>query len=243
MSAQMAYCEAVQTLITTIAQEEAERIGCAAERLTDAVEKRDLFHIIGTGAHGSMAAEEMLWRVGGLACVNAILDPSVNLLFGANRSGIMDQTPCNCGAVLDVNGVLSGDTLIIVNSSGINAYSIAMAKECRRRGIETVAVTSKFGLMLPEPRKENLFALTDCYIDNHMPYGDAAVTLNGYAQTVGPASSVLNLMIVNMLTCQVIENLRGRGIEPPVWKYDACPGGQTFNEQLHERYRDRVKHL
>ena len=237
------YHKEIEKTYAAILNEEKERLMEACQQIAEAIQQRDIFHIIGTGAHGSMAAEEMLWRVGGLACANAILDPNVNLLFGANYSGIMDQTDCNCGAVLDANGVRPGDLLIIVNSSGINRYSTTLAKLCRERGIKTIAITSRFGLMLPEPRKENLFQLADLYIDNHMPYGDAAVQLEGYDQKVGPVSSLLKLFIVNLLVCGTIELLRQKGVEPPVWKYDACPGGEEFNQSLHERYRSKIVHL
>ncbi|MEM5767150.1 MAG: sugar isomerase domain-containing protein, partial [Bacillota bacterium] len=237
------YLKHIQQLLDTIALEESGRIEEAARMVTDAITVRDIFHVIGTGAHGSMVAEELLWRAGGLACVNAILDPSINLIFGAYRSGIMDQTACNCDAILDVYGVMPDDLLIIVNSSGVNAYSIELAKTCRKRGIKTIAITSKFGLMLPEPKKESLFSLCDMYIDNHMPYGDSAVTLNHFTQAIGPVSSILNIAIANMIICQAIENLLGRGIEPPVWQYDASPGSDINNKELFNRYQTRIHHL
>lgn len=240
MKAYRNYHNQLKNLLDIIISDETERIEKAACMIADAVEARDIFHVIGTGAHGSMVAEELLWRAGGLACVNAILDPSVNLIFGAHRSGIMDQTPCNCAAVLDSYNVESEDLLIIVNSSGINAYSIELAELCRKRSIKTIAITSKFGLLLPEPKKENLFMLCDVYIDNHMPFGDSAIAIDDYTEKIGPVSSILNITIANMLVCEAIDNLLKKGIEPPVWKYDASPGSEDCNKELFSRYKERI---
>lgn len=236
------YVSDVQSVLACVLDTEKAKIEEAAAAIADSVMEYDIFHVIGTGAHGSMVAEELLWRGGGLAAVNAILEPSVNLLHGAGHSGIFDQLSCYGPAILDINQVKKGELLIIVNSSGINPLTISLVKACKERGIKTAAITSRFGDSLT-PKRESLYQLADIYIDNHMPFGDSMTRVEGLSGTVGPVSTIINLYIANMLVVASVEEMAGRGFEPPVWKYDSCPGGLEYNEKLFEKYSKRIKNL
>ena len=236
------YAADVQSVIARVLETETAKIEAAAAAIADSIIEHDIFHVIGTGGHGSMVAEELLWRGGGLAAVNAILEPSINLIHGAGHSGIFDQLPCYAQAILDTNHVKTGELLIIVNSSGINPLTISLVKACKERGIKTVALTSRFGDSLT-PKSESLYQLADIYINNHMPFGDSMTQVEGLSGTVGPVSSILNLLIANMLVVASVEEMIKRGFEPPVWKYDSCPGGLEYNEKLFEKYSRKIKNL
>ena len=71
------YRDALDTAFACIEAQEAE-IEAAAEVLATAIERDQLIHVIGPGGHSNMAAEEVLWRAGGLAPINA-------MDFGLNR--------------------------------------------------------------------------------------------------------------------------------------------------------------
>lgn len=236
------YSVDVKSIIAKVLETQEEKIEKAASAIADSVIKHDIFHVIGTGGHGSMVAEELLWRGGGLAAANAIIEPSINLIHGAWHSGVFDQLSCYAGTILDTNNVRSNELIIIVNSSGINPLSIALAKACKERGIKTVAITSRFGDTL-KPKRESLYQIADIYIDNHMPVGDSMTTIEGLSGTVGPVSSIVNLLIGNILVVASAEEMLRRGFEPPIWKYDSCPGGLEYNEMLFEKYSKRIKNL
>ncbi len=211
-----------------------------ASMIADSIEDYNIFHIIGTGAHGSMAAEELLWRGGGIAAVNCILDSSINLIYGAERSGVFDQLGCYAASILDCYDVRKGELLIIVNSAGVNMFSIELARECRHRGIKTIGITCAMGA---DNGVDCLLNEVDLWIDNYMPTGDSMVSVEGLEQTVGSVSSVINLAIVNMCVVAVVEELIRRGIEPPVWKYDYCPGAAENNQRMFAQYSKRAKFL
>lgn len=236
------YAADVQSVIARVLETEKVKIELASAAIADSIMEHDIFHVIGTGAHGSMAAEELLWRGGGIAAVNAILEPSINLIHGAGHSGVFDQLPCYAQAILDTNNVNTGELLIIVNSSGINPLTISLVKACKERGIRTVAITSRFGDTLT-PERESLYQLADIFINNHMPVGDSMTRVEGLTGTVGPVSTILNLLIANMLVVASVEEMIKRGFEPPVWKYDDCPGGLEYNGRLFEKYSRRIKNL
>ena len=85
-----------------------------------------MVHVIGPGGHSNLAVEEILWRAGGLAPFNAILDAGTNLIHGAKRSNIVERTPGYAIGVMDAYGVgkEQGEVIIIVNAYGINSMTI-----------------------------------------------------------------------------------------------------------------------
>src|SRR5665647_2226527 len=84
---------------------EAGPIERAAEIMTETIINDGLIHVIGTGGHSNIAAEELLWRAGGLAPINSILDAGINLIHGAKRSNILERTPGYGIKVMDAYGV------------------------------------------------------------------------------------------------------------------------------------------
>ena len=64
---------------------ELSQIRKAASVIVDAYAAEKMVHVIGPGGHSNMGVEEVLWRAGGLAIWNAILDAGTNLIHGAKR--------------------------------------------------------------------------------------------------------------------------------------------------------------
>ena len=72
----------------------------AASCLAEVIVQDKLVHVVGPGGHANIAVEEVFWRAGSLAPVNAILDPGINLIHGAKtiesyraNSGLWSQSP------------------------------------------------------------------------------------------------------------------------------------------------------
>lgn len=243
-----------QTVTTLLEQIEAEHpvIERAAGVIVDAVAADRMVHVIGPGGHSNMGVEEILWRAGGLAIWDAILDPGTNLIHGAKRSNIVERTPGYAKAVLDAYhvGVQPGEVMVIVNAYGINAMTIDTVEECRKRGITTIAVTSdSFARIVPRghpsrhPSGKNLYQEADIYINNHLPVGDAVITVEGYEQKVGSTSTFCNCFVMNCLSACVVAEMVRRGMEPPVFVSANMPGGDEHNHALEDKYGKLVKHL
>ena len=129
------YAQVVADTVAQIAGE-TEAIDKAAQLVADAIKRDELVHVIGPGGHSNMAVEEVLWRAGGLAPVDAILDAGTNVIHGAKRSNIIERCPGYGIRVLDAYGINKpGEVMIIVNAYGINSMTIDVALECRRRGL------------------------------------------------------------------------------------------------------------
>ena len=224
----------------------------AAKVISNAYMNDKMVHVIGPGGHSNMAVEEILWRAGGLAFWNPILDPGTNLIHGAKRSNIVERTPGYAKAVLDAYhvGEQSGEVIIIVNAYGINSMTIDTVEECKKRGLTTIAVTSdSFAKLVPKghksrhPSGKNLYQEADIYINNHLPIGDAIISVEGYEQKTGSTSTFCNCFVMNCLTALIVKELVERKVVPPVFESANMPGGDEHNRSLENKYGRLIKHL
>ncbi len=231
---------------------ELPQIQKAAKVITDAYEAGRMVHVIGPGGHSNLGVEEILWRAGGLAIWDAILDPGTNLIHGAKRSNYIERTPGYAMGVLDSYGVgrEKGEVMVIINAYGINAMTIDTVMECKKKGLTSIAVTSSsFAKIVPQgaksrhPSGKNLYEEADIFIDNHLPLGDAVVSIDGYDQKVCSTSTFCNCFVMNCLTEEIVSEMLRRGIEPPVFVSANMPGGDEHNKALEEKYGRIIKHL
>jgi uncharacterized phosphosugar-binding protein len=234
--------EKVCELIDTIGSKEQESVDRAADLMVQAITDDELIHVIGTGGHSNMGAWEMFSRAGGLAAVNAILDPGTSLQYGARRSSAIERTPGYGVAVLKAYDITDG-VMIIVNAYGINAMTIDTALEAKSRGLPTIGITSReFSERIPadhparHPTGKNLCDIVDVHVDCHMPYGDSVVKLEGLEATVAPVSTIVNSFVAQLLVTRTAEKLLEKGIKPPIWISGNVPGGDEANLKLRKRY-------
>jgi len=231
---------------------EQESISKAAEVMSNAIINDRLIHVIGPGGHSNIAVEEVLWRAGGLAPINAILDAGTNLIHGAKRSNIIERTPGYAASVLDSYGVgeKEGEVIIIVNAYGINPMTIDTAIEAKKRKLTSIGVTSKsFADIVPHghparhPSNKNLYEEVDIFINNHLPVGDAVVSIDNFEQKVGSTSTFCNCFVMNLLVIETVKKLIDKGVVPPVWVSANMPGGDEANRKYEQKYFGRIKHL
>ena len=196
-----------------------------------------------------MAVEEMFSRAGGFACINAILDPGTNLSHGGFRSMKVERIPGYATAVLNSYGVgkTPNEVLIIVNAYGINAMTIDCALEAKKKGVTTIAITStSFANQIPKdhpsrhPSGANLYQSVDIFINNHLPYGDAILSIDGCEQNVGPTSTFCNVFAVNYLVMETCKYLVSKGYTPPIFRSGNMPGGDEYNKHLVEKYSGKA---
>lgn len=244
------YCRRLQDLIARIAREERESIALAAKEMASQIQTGRLVHVIGTGAHSMMAAEESVWRAGGLAAMDGILDEGFALVSGARRSNAIERLPGYATALLRTWGIAPGELLIIVNAYGVNAATIDSALFCRENGVKSVAVTSvELQRALPDdhparhPSGCNLCDLADIVIDSKVPMGDAVVELEGVGEPMGAVSTVANVFVMNALMLETAAKLARRDYAVPVWKSANSPGGDEANRALIAEYAPRIRKL
>ncbi|HWU40327.1 MAG TPA: sugar isomerase domain-containing protein [Candidatus Acidoferrum sp.] len=244
------YLQRIDEILERIAETQQERIEQAASIIEDEIRQGKIIYVFGTGGHDNRAAEELLWRAGGLAAFSVILDPGMALIHGATKATKIERLHGYAKGVLDHYQVGKGDTLLLINSYGINALTIDTVHECRNRGAKLIAITSfEFPRSVPADHparhssKENLHEIVEIAINSFVPPGDAVVDIEGFPHKVAAISSIVNVFVVNVLVCEVVRRLVQAGVQPPVWISANAPGGDVWNKKLLEQYLSKVRHL
>lgn len=239
-------------LLRRIEQTQAEAICRAADLLCEAIRQDRRIHVLGTGAHAQLAAEEVLWRAGCLAAWNPILDPGTSLLHGARRSVCFERMPGYGIRVLDAEhvGQTPGEILILIDAYGIGTMSLDVALECRRRGVYTIGVTSPaYGRAIPadsplrHPGGRDLYREVDLLIDSQVPLGDAVVEVAGFAQPVASVSTICNCFVMNALVAETVRRLVEAGEEPPVFMSANLPEGDACNARWEQKYGPVARYM
>lgn len=222
----------------------------AASWMADAVEQDRLIYLFGGGGHTCLVMQELFWRAGGLANICPMIDfaihpvtPAYMYLYHERLHDIGDQT-------VKYYGVEKNDLVLVFHSYGFNPPTIDCALESKRREARVVAISSsdwqnKVPKDLPIRHKsgKTLFDIADICIDNHVPYGDAVIEVDGLSQPITSISGTIDFYIAHRLEMECVKECVARGIEPPVWCSANIPGGDERNEVLRAKYNNRIKFL
>jgi len=234
-----------------IEREESDNIISAAQVMADCIANDKMIHISGSGGHSSIIAEDALYRKGGLACVNPILDPTFSLSHGAvqeinHMEGLYGVTP----VLLDYYGVEKGDVFILGNTWGIACQAVDLALEIKKRSLFLIAITCGKADEYTDKSHPNrhksgkvIADIADITIDNHAPQGDACVEIEGLNKKVAPISTIIQCAIYQALMAETVGLLVKKGIEPPIWVNAFELGGMEKNKSYIQKYGPRVKSL
>jgi uncharacterized phosphosugar-binding protein len=194
-----------------------------------------------------MLTEELVYRTGGLMLINPIYPHGMNLSVRPLTATSRLERLAGLGVeLLAASPAAAGDVLLLASTSGRNAVTIDMALAARERGMRTIAITSlaySGGVGSRHPSGKKLAELCDLVLDNGAPLGDAAVTVPGFAQKIGPLSSLTGIAIVNALAAEVVARLVARGVEPPVFMSANLDGGDAYNARLLAANRARIHYM
>lgn len=245
MSAQRYFEAAIETL-RRLASDQATTLDRAADLLTSAISDGRSIFAFGA-SHSFMIAEELVYRTGGLMVINPIYPHGMNLLVRpATLTSRLERLEGLGRELLRSSPAKQGDVLILISTSGRNAVAIDMALEARAMGMQIIGITSlayTSGVSSRHSSGKKLAELCDVVLDNGAPLGDAAVAVEGFAQPVGPLSSVTGCAISNALVCEVVSRLVAAGVEPPVFMSANMDGGDDYNARLLRENRNRIHYL
>lgn len=235
------YMTRLHRLLDTMTRANEANLPRAAERLAKTVAGGGLIHVFGSG-HSSLLAQEIFYRAGGLAPINAMLDANLTI-FGTSRPTWLERLEGYAASLFTNYDVRKGEVVIVISNSGINPVPIEVAQEAKKRDVFTIAVGSVAEYANAASRHSSgktLFDVADLTLDTCAPTGDALHPLGDSGMSIGAASTILGSALLNELVIATAEALREGGHDVPVFTSQNVPGGDEANAELIERYRARI---
>jgi uncharacterized phosphosugar-binding protein len=240
------YLELLSTKLAEVRAKEAASLAGAAEALAHSLASGGLIYVFGCG-HSAALAMDLFYRAGGLMLVHPIFDERILL----NHRPVTETTDWEqkegwIEEVFQASGARAGDAIIIFSTSGRNAAPVDMALAAKEAGLIVIAITSiAYASSLPSRHSsgKRLHEAADFVLDNHVDPGDAALSLPGLSQQVGPTSTALSSALAQALLVEVIARLVESGNTPPIYISSNVPGGTEHNQQVLARYRDRIRFI
>jgi uncharacterized phosphosugar-binding protein len=228
-----------------IVAHETSAIGSAAELCADVIAQGGVIHVFGTG-HSSHQAADAFYRAGGLACINAILEPFLSIGGGARLSTWMERQSGLASLILDRYDLHAGEPVIVFSVSGVNSLPVEVAAESRSRGLPVIAITSRsYCSAVAEARglTRTLITEANLVLDNHVPVGDAVVPVPQSNLRAASTSTVAASLIYHLLLEQILKHLTQRHVYIPIFASSNLPSAPTHNAELVARYRNRVRNF
>ena len=238
------FFDAAIDLLQRVRDEEAQSITAAGTLLADTVTNGGRLFAFGAG-HSSLAAQDVVYRAGGLALMNLLAVPGVVGVdvMPATLGSALERVDGLATAVLDSSPLRSGDTLVIISLSGRNALPVEMAMHARTLGVKVIGVTSVAYATETRSRHTSGTYLRDhcdVVLDSKIPIGDATLTLDTIPAPFAPASTVVTSAILQAVMATAAGTLAERGIEPPLLRSGNVDGGHEWNSRVMEEYGDRI---
>ncbi|MEW2464511.1 SIS domain-containing protein [Streptomyces sp. NPDC046994] len=238
------FFDAAIGMLRRVRDEDAEEIAAAGTLVADVVAAGGRLFAFGAG-HSSLAAQDLVYRAGGLALMNLLAVPGVVGVdvMPATLGSALERVDGLAGAVLDSSPLRSGDLLVIISLSGRNALPVEMATNARARGVKVIGVTSVAYASETSSRHVSGTYLkdhSDIVLDSRIAVGDATLTLDAIPAPFAPASTVVTTALLQAVMATAAGVLADRGVEPPLLRSGNVDGGHDWNARVMREYGDRI---
>ncbi|MFD8133372.1 SIS domain-containing protein [Streptomyces mirabilis] len=238
------FFDAAIGLLRRVRDEEAGDIEAAGALIADTVADGGRLFAFGAG-HSSLAAQDVVYRAGGLALMNLLAVPGVVGVdvMPATLGSALERVDGLASAVLDSSPLRAGDVLVIISLSGRNALPVEMAMNARALGVKVIGVTSVAYASETKSRHVSGTYLKDhcdIVLDSKIAVGDAELTLETIEAPFAPASTVVTTALLQAVMATAAGALADRGIEPPLLRSGNVDGGHEWNGRVMTEYGDRI---
>ncbi|MBQ7445972.1 MAG: SIS domain-containing protein [Clostridia bacterium] len=240
------YIKIVNETIDRAWNTQRETLDRAADAIAEAViAKRNVF-VFGC-SHAGILAEEVFYRTGGLAVINPIFYPGMMLnTRPITNTSKTERIPGLGKEILDGTAAGEGDVLIIHSVSGRNTVPVEMALYAKEKGLTVICITNlKYSSSVTSRHGsgKRLFEVGDIVIDNMGEVGDAAVTVEGLLERIGPTSTAVGAAIINGVVIDAVNRIIKAGIVPPVFMSANLDGGDEHNARIFEEYKNNIFYM
>ena len=239
------YYDRILKSMETIKNTQTDAITKAAGEVAVRLGKGGLLYVFGSG-HSHIMAEEVYARAGGLMQTRAIMPHELTVDLDMLKSTLYERTDGLAEIIFATHKIRKNDVLIIASNSGRNAVPVQMAMGAKNRGIFCIALTNlahSKGVNSRDKSGKKLYELCDIVLDTCGPLGDAIVPVPGKELNVGPSSTILGSLIIEMLVCAVTEKMISNGDDPCILKSDNLDGGEDLNKNTMEKLKKQFPEL
>lgn len=245
----MSWISKARQVLDAIEETQGSAIEAAARISADAIGGGGVVHMFGTG-HSRIPVEEMFPRYGSYPGWHPIVELSMTFhteIAGANgqrQAMFIERVPGLAEVVLSNFELRPTDAMMVFSASGRNAVPLETAILARKAGLKVVAVTSVAEARSVPATHSSQTVLADnadVVIDLCTPLGDAACTIPGWSQKVGPTTTLANITIVNSIKVRTAQLLAERGIELPVLTGEQIVGTEESSALFEGAYLEHAR--
>ncbi len=240
------YFSRIHEILNQIEQSQEPAIEAAVDALVHAIRARNCIYAFGCN-HANLLAKEMVYRTGGLAVINLIEAPGLDLDVRPVTLTTDLERLSDYGAVLvRAAGIKPGDVVIIHSVSGRNAVTVDAATQAKKIGATVICLTNVAYSRSVTSRHvsgKRLFEVSDIVLDNCGDIGDAVVDIPELGQKVAASSTVAGAAILNAVVVDVIKRLVDTHELVPVFISSNMEGGDAHNKKILDRYKDLIKYM
>ncbi|MCA0253840.1 MAG: SIS domain-containing protein [Actinobacteria bacterium] len=245
----MTWIDEARKVLDEIEATQSDAIEQAASIAADAIGGGGVVHTFGTG-HSRMPVEEMFPRYGSYPGWHPLVEQSTTFhteIAGSNgqrQAMFIERVPGFAEVILANFELRPTDAIILFSATGRNAVPVETAMLAKQAGLKVIVVTSVTDTRSVPPTHASGTVMADhadVVIDICTPLGDAVVEIDGWANKVGPVSSIGNIAIVNMIKTVTAQKLADRGIELPVLTGAQVIGAEASAALFESAYLEHAR--
>jgi uncharacterized phosphosugar-binding protein len=115
--------------------------------------------------------------------------------------------------------------------SGKTANVVELALQARAHGLKVIAITAlaySSKLASEHPSGKHTYEVADLALDNHAPFGDAMMAVEGLDYPICPASGIGAATVMWAVVAGIIEEMLANGLQPTVFPSVNRPDGPAL---------------
>jgi uncharacterized phosphosugar-binding protein len=246
MDAIRAYFDNLRDIIDKVIDTQAEALHKGARILSQAALKGNNLFAFGC-SHAGLLALELYYRTGGMALINPVRAPGLNLdVDPATMTSQMERLPDYGRMIIDAQPIENGDVIIIHSVSGRNTVTVDAALREKEKGATVIALTNMETtrqVKSRHPSGKNLYEVADLVLDNCGCLGDAALDIPGVPEKVAPTSTAVGAAMLNAMMAQTVALMTEAGAVPPVFVSANLDRGDAHNKEMLARYKNNIFYM
>ena len=239
---QVEYYKEIIKLIKKIQKNQNNKIIKTANLIKKSYLEGGMLYLFGTG-HSHMLTIEAFFRAGGFAGACPIIDKRIDFTHGARKATNLERTSKVAEKILSKYNFTKKDVFLIFSNSGVNQVPVEAALYAKSKGLTVISIISyEYSKVAPlSSLNKRLYEISDIFIDNHVPAGDALVKINKNLK-VAPGSTITGSFIINSILVELAGSLSNKK-QIPFYISSNMPNSKDNNTKLMNKYSKKIPHL